>query len=379
MTLAFTPQAEAFRLELRGWLERNLDDELRALGHRIRTDEGDTELLRRWQGRLAEAGYAAISWPVEYGGRGAGPLEQVAYVEELDRAGAPGELNPIGMNNIAPAIMAFGSEAQKSELLPRMRRGDDIWCQGFSEPAAGSDLASLRTRAVRAGDGYRVTGQKVWTTLANVADWCELLVRTDVEAPKHKGITCLLVDMRSPGVGVRPLRTMTGEYEFNEIFFDDVAVPAEHRLGPENGGWMVAMTTLDNERAGVLKLYLWSRRKVRALVDAARERGLAGDPQVRRTLGRLWLEAEQLRALSDASVRGALGGQGAGPEASLGKLVWSELDAHIADAAAEILGPDANTGDWAYWRLATRGLSIAGGTTQVNKNVLAQRVLGLPR
>lgn len=377
--LTLPEHVERFRLELRDWLAANIDDRIRGLAGSVVGSAQDLEMLRNWQRRLADAGWGAVAWPEEYGGRGAGPLEQVAYAEEMDRADAPGELNPIGMNNIAPAIMTFGTEEQKSRFLPGMLRGDDIWCQGFSEPDAGSDLAGLRTRAVCDGDSYVVTGQKVWTTLAHAADWCELLVRTDPDAPKHKGISCLLVDMHAPGVDVRPLRTMTGDAEFNEVFFDDVRVPMASLLGPENGGWTVAMTTLTNERAGVLKLYLGSRRKLTRLVAAAQSNGGAGDVGVRRKLTALFVQAESLRLLSEASVEAALADQPLGAEASLGKLVWSELEAALADAAAEIVGPASNTGTWGYWRASAPGLSIAGGTTQVNKNVIAQRILGLPR
>ena len=381
MGLSFPPSAEAFRAEVRAWLADNLDDEVRAVGPEGAVSGGAEQVavLRRWQRRLADAGLAAIAWPAEYGGRGAGPLEQVVLVEELDRAGAPGELNPIGMSNIAPAIMTFGTPEQKAHFLPRMLRGDDVWCQGFSEPGAGSDLAALSTRAVRDGDAYVVTGQKVWTTLAHVAGWCELLVRTDPDAPRHRGISCLLVDMTLPGVEVRPLRTLTGEAEFNEIFLDEVRVPVDALLGDAGDGWRVAMTTLNNERAGVLKLYLGSRRKVDQLVDAARAAGTTSDPAVRRRLAALQVEAELLRLLAEDAVETALAGEPPGPEGSLAKLVWSELDGSIADAAAAALGPAANTGRWGCSRLATRGLTLAGGTTQVNKNVVAQRVLGLPR
>ena len=372
---------ETFRAELRSWLEANLDDETRAAANSERAVDSaqQVEVLRRWQHRMADAGYAAIAWPKEYGGRVAGVLEQVIHAEEMDRARAPYDLNPIGMSNIAPAIMTYGTEEQKTTLLPRMLRGDDIWCQGFSEPEAGSDLASLRTTAVRDGDHYVINGQKVWTTLAHLATWCELLVRTDPDAPKHRGISAFLVDMSLPGVEVRPLRTMTGDHEFNEVFFDDVRVPASAMLGPENEGWRVAMTTLNNERAGVLKLYLGMRRKVTTLYDAARESDRDKDPLVRQALARCYLETELLKLFSDASVQAALSGEVAGPEASLGKLFWSELDHHISAAAGLALGPAANTGYWGYARTYAPAASIAGGTTQINKNVIAQRVLGLPR
>src|SRR6202044_3416076 len=204
---------------------------------------------------MADAGWAALSWPQEYGGRGAGVLEQLVCAEETTRARAPVHLNVIGMNNIAPAIMQHGTEAQKRTLLPRMMRADDIWCQGMSEPEAGSDLASLRTRAVRDGDHFVVNGQKIWPPLGHRADWCQLYVRTDPDAPKHKGISCLIVDMSLPGIEVRPLVTLNGEADFAEVFFNDVRVPVDALLGPVNGGWRIATTTLSHERAGAARLY----------------------------------------------------------------------------------------------------------------------------
>src|SRR5947209_14290971 len=224
------------------------------------------ERMRAWNRTLADAGYAAIAWPVEYGGRGAGVMEQVVYAEELHRAGTPGTLNVIGISNIAPSIMQHGTEEQKRRFLRPMLRGDEIWCQGFSEPNAGSDLASLQTRAVAEGDGFVVNGQKVWNTFGNIADWCELLVRTDPDAPKHKGISCLLVDMRLPGIESRPLVTITGEREFSEIFFSDVRVPRSALLGPENEGWRVAMSTLTPERRGVPTPHLGVRKKLPNLI-----------------------------------------------------------------------------------------------------------------
>src|SRR5256885_2015553 len=344
MDFTYPQEAEAFRKEFRTWLDGHLTDDLRQLArHPVGDDPERIERLKEWNRTLADARYAAIAWPPEYGGRGASLMEQVVYAEEMHRAGAPGTVNIIGLSNIAPAIMTYGTEEQKTTLLPRMLRGDDIWCQGFSEPEAGSDLASLRTTAVRDGDHYVINGQKVWTTLAHLATWCELLVRTDPDAPKHRGISAFLVDMSLPGIEVRPLRTMTGEHEFNEVFFDNVRVPADAMLGPENEGWRVAMTTLDNERAGVLRLYLGMRRKVQSLYDAARNADRADDPIVRQAVARCYLEAELLKLFSDASVRAALNGEAAGPEAGLGKLFWSELDHHISAAAGVVLGPDANT------------------------------------
>ena len=379
MDFDYPPEAEAFRTEFRAWLDENLDERWRGLGYPLDPDPDQLALMRTWNAKLADAGYAAIAWPVEYGGRGAGIMEQVVHAEEINRAEAPGTLNPLGISNIAPAIMEFGTEEQKRSFLPPMRRGDDIWCQGFSEPDAGSDLAALSTRAVEDGGFFIVTGQKVWNTLGHLANWCELLVRTDPEAPKHKGISCLLVDMNLPGVDVRPLVTITGEREFNEIFFTEVRVPKSALLGPLHEGWRVAITTLAYERGSVASLHLGLRSKVRRLLALAREKGVAGDPVLRQRLARVYLEAELLKLLSERAISGAMHGRPLGPESSLAKLTWSETEQHVADVAADVLGPDALQGSWARERVYARALSIAGGTTQVNKNIVAQRVLGMPR
>ena len=379
MDWTYPPEAEAFRAEVRAWLETNVPDDLRGV-HLMHIDKpGMFERLRGWNATLAEAGYAALAWPAAYGGRDAGPLDQVVLAEELSRADAPTTLNPIGISNIAPAILAYGTDEQKERFLRRMLRADDIWCQGFSEPDAGSDLASLRTTAVRDGDDFVVTGQKVWTTLAHHANWCELLVRTDPDAPKHKGISCLLVDMTLPGIEVRPLITITGEHEFNEIFFDGVRVPASALLGPVNEGWRVAMTTLTNERAGVAILHLMLRKKIGRLLAEARTRGADRDPVLRKRLARLYLEGEYLKLLADRAISAAANDRPPGPEASLTKLVWSDVHQHVAAVAADVLGADALSGEWGLDQLHVRGLALAGGTTQVNKNIIAQRVLGLPR
>jgi alkylation response protein AidB-like acyl-CoA dehydrogenase len=387
LDFTYPPEAEAFRAELRAWLETHLPHDLRGSGIGYSTEMAPEALerLRAWNRTLADARYAAIAWPVEWGGRGAGIMEQVVLAEEMHRAGAPGTLNPLGLSNIAPAIIEHGTEAQQRALLPRMLRGDDIWCQGFSEPDAGSDLASLTTSAVRDGDDWVVNGQKTWNTLGHLANWCELLVRTDPDVPKHRGITCLLVDMTSPGVEVRPLVTITGEREFNEIFFTDVRVPVANTLGAPNDGWRVAMTTLAYERGTVAKLHLGLRAKIRRLLDEAAGvplgdgRVATDDPVVRRDLARVYLEGELLKLISDRAISAELHGRAMGPEGSVAKLVWSEAEQHLTEVATRVLGPDALAGAWARDRVYSRALTIAGGTTQVNKNILAQRILGLPR
>jgi alkylation response protein AidB-like acyl-CoA dehydrogenase len=375
------PPVLAFRDQLRAWLADNLTDEVRhAARHRGRDDA--LTVLRSWDRTMAEAGWAAISWPVDYGGRGATALEQLVFIEETIAAGAPTPVNVIGINNIAPAIMQYGTERQKRQLLPRMVRADDIWCQGMSEPDAGSDLASLRTRAARDGDDFVVTGQKTWTSNGHRADWCALFVRTNPDVPKHRGISCLVVDMRSPGIQARPLRSLTGDAEFAEVFFDDVRVPASALLGPLDGGWAVAASTLSHERAGAARLYAMIRLRLRDLVEdlrAADGRGLVDldDPLVLARLGELDTRLAFLAVLCQRSIA-APGGDVSGA-ASLAKTVWGELEQDVASLGHDLLGAHDPGGRWSVARLSTRSLTIAGGTTQVNKNVTAQRVLGLPR
>ena len=379
MNLSYPPEAEAFREELRSWLEANLPEGLTGFSEQLERGSEELERLRAWNVVLADAGYAALSWPEEYGGRGASLMEQIVFNEEMDRVQAPGPVNIVGMPNIAPAIMQWGTEEQKVRILPRMLRGDDIWCQGMSEPNAGSDLASLQCRAVLDGDVFVVNGQKTWNTLGSVADWCQLYVRTDPSVKKHKGISCLLVDMTLRGVEVRPLVTITGDPGFSELFFTDVRVPASALLGPLNEGWKVATTTLAHERAGVAKLHLGLRRGARELIEQAREAGVAEDPVLRQKLARVYLEAEYLKLLADRAISGQLHGRPLGPEGSVAKLVWADVQNHLVEVASEVHGADAWNLRNGMRRVSVRSLSIAGGTTQVNKNIVAQRVLGMPR
>jgi alkylation response protein AidB-like acyl-CoA dehydrogenase len=379
------PELEAFRADARAWLDQHCVAPYRGLNFRGDPDATWLAHMREWNNLAADAGWVAIDWPVEHGGRGLGLVYGVVLAEELDRARAPGTLNPIGLANIAPSIMAHGTTSQQARLLGPMRRGDEIWCQGFSEPDAGSDLASLSTRARRDGDDWVVSGQKVWNTYGQLADWCELLVRTDPTAGRHRGITCLLVDMRLPGIEVRPLRTATGDADFCELFFDEVRVPDSARLGPEGDGWAVAMTTLSFERSGVSNLHIATRRKVRELVDETRAAGRNDDPVVRQELSRLWCDAEIQRLLSERANARALQGLPPGPESSLIKLVWSHVNQQIPLVATRVLGltaitpSDGAAADWGHQAVGARSLSIAGGTTEVNKNIVAERVLGLPR
>src|SRR3977135_50020 len=349
MDFRYPAEAEAFRKEFRAWLDANLDPALAGDGlggMSLEFGGARLERLRAWNRTLADARYAAIAWPEEWGGRGASVMEQVVYAEEMHRARAPGTLNPLGLSNIAPAIIEHGTDEQKRTLLPRMLRGDDIWCQGFSEPNAGSDLASLRTSAVRDGDDWIVNGQKTWNTLGHIANWCTLHVRSHTSV-KHKGITCLLVDMTLPGVEVRPLVTITGEKEFNEIFFTDVRVPVDCTLGPVNEGWRVAMTTLAYERGTVAKLHTGTRGKIARLIEEARPAPLGDgrmatdDAVLREKLASTYLDGELLKLISDRALSAELHGKAMGPEGSIAKLVWSETEQQLAELASDVHGPDA--------------------------------------
>ena len=376
MDLRETPGEAAFRTDLRAWLEQNAPPP----PHPGRGSDEWHPFHRAWHRKLHDAGYAGLSWPVEYGGRGGTPSQQVIFEEELGRAGAPGLANHLGIFHVGPALMTHGTDAQRARFLPPMLTAEEIWCQGFSEPDAGSDLASLRTRAVRDGDDFVVNGQKVWTTFGMIADRCQLLVRTDPEAPKHRGISCLIVDMRTPGIEDRPLRQMTGGAEFGEVFFDDVRVPAADLLGDENAGWQVTMTTLASERASVLSFHVRVQDKVRDLARLAQERGRDEDPLVRQRIGACALDAHALRLFSYASATRAEQKTATGLEGSVAKLLWSELEQRIYETAADILGPDAVLGSpWLHGLLDSRSLTIAAGTSEIQKTLLAERGLELPR
>ena len=388
MDFSYPAEVERFREELRAWLRENLTDEVVAAGRARRRDGGALDLLRAWDATMADAGRGAVSWPREYGGRGATVLEQMAYAEETTRARAPIPLNVIGLNNIGPGIMTYGTDAQKRELLPRMVRADDIWCQGMSEPEAGSDLASLRTRAVQSsgpdGDDFVVNGQKIWTSLGDRADWCQLYVRTDVDAPKHQGISCLIVDMTLPGIDVRPLVNLNGNADFAEVFFNDVRVPAANLLGSLNGGWQVATTTLSHERAGAARLYAGLQLQLADLVADLAGHTFDGRPVLEdgatlRRLGELAVQVDYLELLCKRSISAELHGGDALGSAALAKSVWAEVGQAMANLAFDVTGPRQAADRWTEQRLSSRSLTIAGGTTQISKNITAVRVLGLPR
>ena len=386
MDLHLSPSAEAFRTEIRAWLKKHLTDAV-AEAAQARGEAGQAErfeILRRWNAMLADAGFAAVSWPRSHGGRDATPAEEMVFHEEMARAGAPGPVNAIGIANIGPAIMAVGTKEQQARYLRPMLRGDEIWCQGMSEPDAGSDLASLRTRAQRDGNHFVVSGQKTWTSDGHRADWCQLYVRTDPSASKHQGISALLVDMSSPGIEVRRLTTMAGDTRFCELWLDQVRVPVSALLGELHGGWRVATTTLGFERAGVVKLYTSVQAKLTRLLADLRAldpdaTGPRADPRVRDALALRHSEIECLRLLAARAVTGATRESVPGPEGSLAKLLWARADQALALTATRVLGAASLNGSWGRELCSSRSLSIAGGTTEINKTILADRVLGLPR
>jgi alkylation response protein AidB-like acyl-CoA dehydrogenase len=373
--------ADALRAELAAWLDGHLTAEVKevAAGGGV-INEDNMEVLREWNRTLADAGWAAPAWPEEYGGRGATVPEQLAWLEVMSAAGAPGAVNVIGVANIAPAIMAVGTDEQRRRYLRAMLRGDEIWCQGMSEPDAGSDLASLRTSAREDGETFVVNGQKTWNSLGPYADWCQLYVRTDPDAPKHKGISCLLVDMRSPGVEVRPLRTMAGDLTFSELFFTDVVVPKANLLGNVNEGWRVAITTLSHERAGVARLHLSLQERLNRLMADAQGRPAMQDPVIRDRLMGTYARIAAMRWTTTRELHAIGAGRQPSPTmGSIAKLMWSRAEQSLAELAVDLLGLEALGGRWGKNLVSSRQSTIAGGTTEINRNILAEHGLGLPR
>jgi len=368
----------AFRDELRAWLDANLTPDLVEAGRHL-TEGSHLQPLRAWNRKLADAGWAAPTWPARHGGRDAGIDEQLDYLEVMDASGAPGPINVIGVSNIAPAIMSYGTDEQQERFLRPMLRGDVIWSQGMSEPDAGSDLASLRTRAELDGDTFVVNGQKTWNSLGHFADWCQLYVRTDPDAPKHKGISCLLIDLRTPGIEVRPLRTMAGEIAFAELFFADVRVPSSALLGPLDQGWRVAMTTLSHERTGVARLHLGMSRKLRSLLAEPGITEALRDPVHRDRVARVYSQIACMRWMTDRALQRMRAGEADGVVGALAKLAWCRADQAMAELAIDMLGMDGLSGSWATNLAASRSTSIAGGTTEINRSIVAEHGLGLPR
>jgi alkylation response protein AidB-like acyl-CoA dehydrogenase len=378
MDLTFNERERAFRDELRGWLAEHPPDPAPVEG-----DEDTHYAWRReWQRRLYDAGWAAPAWPVQYGGRGASLSESAIYFEELGRARVPLAANILGLLLGGPTLMVWGTEEQKERYLTPILSGEEIWCQGFSEPDAGSDLASLKTRAVRDGDCWVVTGQKVWTSAAQYSKWCMLVARSDPDAPKHKGLTYFLLDMEQDAVQVRPLRQITGEAEFNELFIEEARIPDANVVGGVGNGWKVALTTLMNERAGLgFLLQVRLRQLLDDTLAAARERGLLADSLYADALADLHIRCEQIRLLAWKGLTDIERYGQPGPEGSLVKWLWSDTNQRLTQLAAEIVGPAGLTDgtSWSYELLRARGNTIEGGTTEVLKNIVAERVLGLPR
>jgi alkylation response protein AidB-like acyl-CoA dehydrogenase len=391
MDFADSPAEAGFRAELRAWLAAHLPE------HRAKYPPSDDELTlhpdksfdacRAWHRRMHEGGWVGLRWPQEYGGRGASLTEQLIFAEELIAAGAPPGVNTIGLGMVAPAIMVHGTPEQKARWLRPILAADEIWCQGFSEPNAGSDLANVSTRAVLDGDQFVVTGQKVWTSNAHRSDYCILLARSDPGSTRHKGLSCLLVDMHAPGITIRPLCQLTGDSEFNEVFFDGARVPASRLVGTLHRGWDVAVTILMYERqsiGGMVNLHLFIDR----VLDLARRQG-AGDPVLRQRLAELVIAGRALRLTNLRYVTRELAGIPVGAEGSVLKLTFTDAYKQMAEIAASILGPYSQLwggdgrapedGRWAFQTLFAHRFGIAGGTDQIQRNIIGDRLLGLPR
>lgn len=397
MDFRFSAQDEAFRQELRAWLEKNRpaqrsgDDDHADFMHEGSKDDWQRRL--QWHRKMHSGGWVGLSWPKEYGGRGATLTQQLIYNEEMAAANTPQLVNGLGIMLVGPTIIHWGTEEQKQRYVPKILSGEEIWCQGYSEPGSGSDVASLQTRAIEEGDYFIVNGQKVWTSDAHHADWCILLVRTDPSAPKHKGISYVLVDMHSPGVTVRPLVQITGDANFNEVFFEDVKVPKKNLIGEKNQGWQVAITTLMFERSGIGggRDLLGQVRELADLARAVRNNGKTAwdDSSVRQKISGFAGEALALKYTGFRQLTRRLKGLPPGPEGSVLKLGTSELNLKMNKFAMELLGPYAqlefkapfavDRGIWSYRMLASRALTIAGGTSEIQHNIIGERVLGLPK
>jgi alkylation response protein AidB-like acyl-CoA dehydrogenase len=395
MDLALSDAELAFRDEVRAWIADNLPEGWGRPGFKEpQRFEEKLEFARGWEKKLAAAGWAGISWPKEYGGRGATLMEQVVFHQEMARARAPMiSVNFVGINLAGPTIMAHGSEEQKQRYLPNILTLEELWCQGFSEPNAGSDLAGLQTRAELNGDRFVINGQKVWTSYAHAADWCLLLCRTDPDVPKHKGLSYLLVDMRAPGVEPRPLKQITGEAEFNEVFFTDVEVPRENLLGELNQGWTYANTTLANERGpAFLAHQIRFRNRLDDLIAMAKrvEREgvpLSKHPAFRDRLAKAYADVEVMRVIGYRTVTSILRHGRPGLEGSIAKLYWSEMVRRMELLALQMEGEaglldgddSIDDGKWQRGFLSSFAQTIAAGTSEIQKNIISERVLGMPR
>jgi alkylation response protein AidB-like acyl-CoA dehydrogenase len=394
MDLSFSPDQERFRQRVQQFLRDNLPSGWGKGGGRP-PGMSQIDFLKDWQRRLNDNGLLGMAWPKEYGGQGASQVEMAIFNEEVARFRAPGPLNVLGMSMAGPTIITHGTDEQKRRYLPRILNCEEIWCQGFSEPNAGSDLASLKTRAELKGDEFIINGQKVWTTLGHIADMCMLLVRTDPDAPKHRGLSYLLVEMRSPGITVKPLRQMTGESEFNEMFFDEVRVPRANLLGPLNEGWRVATTTLMNERGtSALATVMRYRIVFDEIVDLARSTYRNGapstkDPVIRQQLAQFYVDLEMMRFTAYRTFSKILKGGDPGPEGSISKIAWSELNQRMMELVMTLEGPASQLmrgsphavegGRWQHHFLRSRANTIEAGTSEIQRNIIAERILGLPR
>jgi len=390
-----TQDIDIFRSELRSWLAQNIPAELRPEKAAWLPESERIPRLRAWQATLAAARWVGITWPEEYGGRGASIPEQIAYTEEMARAEAPEVVGSLGIGIAGPPLIAYGSAEQKRRFAHRILTAEDLWCFGFSEPGAGSDLASLRTTAILEGDHFVVNGQKVWTTLAQHADWCMLLCRSDPESKRRQGISCLLVDMKSPGIAVRPLRQMGGQAEFNEMFFENVRVPRENLLGELHNGWQIATAALQNERGilYVVEMQILLAKGRDQLMRMAREHGAARNPVARQALADMYLGVETFRHTCQRTLAKLLRMGMPGPEASIIKLHWTELTQAMPRLGMSILGsqgllydtpePGRDPGNPEQWLqrafLAAPAASIASGTSEIMRGIIAMQVLGLPR
>ena len=395
MDFALTPDQQAFRERVRAWLEANVPPGWTSLGSTEVPRAAAYELIRRWQGKLFEGGFIGVTWPREYGGQGLTFVEEMILHEEMALRKAPPILNILGVGMAGPTIIAYGTEEQKKRYPAKILSCEEIWCQGYSEPNSGSDLASLQTRAVKDGDYYVINGQKVWTSLAHVADWMMLLARTDPSAPRHKGLTYFLLDMHAPGVTVKPLKQITGDAEFNEVFFDNVRVHERQVLGEVGNGWAVGLTTLMYERLALgFGLQVRLRIALESLIDMGRRvektgRAVTRDPLLRQKLAQLWIDTEALKYTGARAITRLLRGELPGPEASAGKMSWVETHQRLQELAMEIEGPYSQLikgsdraidgGVWQYGFLRSRANSIEGGTTEIQKNIIGERVLGLPK